>query len=853
MWRRLIAGVLAFGLAVTALASVTVNINGTNYTIPEVGERGWGSNVTSWIQAASSGLLQKSGGTFSLTADTDFGSSFGLKSTYYKSRNATPATTGQFRLGNTEGLYWRNAANSANLGLSVNASDILTYNGNPIVGTSALGASSVVLTDSGGALTTTTTLARNKVASGTASHVLVNDGSGNLSSEAQLAITRGGTGQATAAAGFDALAPTTTNGDMILRAAGTNARLPVGASGQVLKVVGSAPTWSSFSGGVNYVSANPDAEGGTTGWATYADAAGSVPVDGTGGSPNELFTQSSSSPLRGTYSFQLAKDAANRQGQGVSYDFTVDRADLAKPLMISFDYEASGVFTGGDSSDIRVFIYDVTNASLITPAPYTLQCAVNVQCRFLSYFQTASNSSSYRLILHTATTNASVWALKLDNVYVGPDQQSYGSPVSDWVAFSPNMGATNTTYTGYWRRVGDSMEVQVGFTFSGAPSAFGSVNLPTGFTIDTAKLANATAYQSNFGEGMVYISGSAQPLHLTYSATTGLAMVYEASTSNQITPTSPTAPYTLDATSRASVWFRVPIAGWSSTVLMSNDTDTRVCAARYRMESSMTASTTNPVNFDTKIVDTHNAVTTSATAWKFTAPLAGIYRISASMYSSATSANVNLFKNGSIYATLGAYTTAFYGAPGSVLVSMNPGDYIDVRPSTSAVLSVDAASGYPNAINIERLTGPSAIAASESINARYTSIATTSFGAGTTTNFVCASKDYDSHGSFDGTTFTATSSGKYSVKASFFANASTNTVGEYSNIFLYKNGSYHQLMGGVVYQTTSSITTRILGAATVSLNAGDTIKTMIDNGSSSAKVQNGSATENWISVERIGN
>lgn len=37
-------------------------------------------------------------------------------------------------------------------------------------------------------------LARSKVASGTANHVVINDGSGNLSSEAQLAGTRGGTG-----------------------------------------------------------------------------------------------------------------------------------------------------------------------------------------------------------------------------------------------------------------------------------------------------------------------------------------------------------------------------------------------------------------------------------------------------------------------------------------------------------------------------------------------------------------------------------------------------------------------------------------------------------------------------------
>lgn len=112
--------------------SVSVTVNNVVYTIPETNETGWGSNVTSWIQAVSSSTLQKSGGTFTLSADVDFGASFGLKSLYYKSRATNPATAGQIRLGNTESIDWRNAANSGNLPLSVNGSDTLTYNGNQV-------------------------------------------------------------------------------------------------------------------------------------------------------------------------------------------------------------------------------------------------------------------------------------------------------------------------------------------------------------------------------------------------------------------------------------------------------------------------------------------------------------------------------------------------------------------------------------------------------------------------------------------------------------------------------------------------------------------------------------------------
>lgn len=47
-------------------------------------------------------------------------------------------------------------------------------------------------------------------------------------------IANGGTGQATASAGFDALAPTTTKGDLIVRNATTNVREPVGTDAYVL-------------------------------------------------------------------------------------------------------------------------------------------------------------------------------------------------------------------------------------------------------------------------------------------------------------------------------------------------------------------------------------------------------------------------------------------------------------------------------------------------------------------------------------------------------------------------------------------------------------------------------------------
>lgn len=126
-------------LSPKSLASVNVTVNGTSYTIPQTNEKGWGNNVTTWIQAISANTLQPIGGTFTLSADVYFGSNFGTVSQYYKSPNANIAGTGILRLNNnSDAIAWRNAGNSADLSLLVNGSNQLTFNGSAL-GTAASG------------------------------------------------------------------------------------------------------------------------------------------------------------------------------------------------------------------------------------------------------------------------------------------------------------------------------------------------------------------------------------------------------------------------------------------------------------------------------------------------------------------------------------------------------------------------------------------------------------------------------------------------------------------------------------------------------------------------------------------
>ncbi len=123
--------------------ATSVSFNGTTYSVPASGERNW-SSLSSYLIAIASGALSKAGGSFTLTsADVDFGATYGLKAAKFASRS-TPSTTGIFRLGNAEYVAWRNAANSADLGLRVNSSNVLEFNGNPLL-TLALGSGDTTL------------------------------------------------------------------------------------------------------------------------------------------------------------------------------------------------------------------------------------------------------------------------------------------------------------------------------------------------------------------------------------------------------------------------------------------------------------------------------------------------------------------------------------------------------------------------------------------------------------------------------------------------------------------------------------------------------------------------------------
>lgn len=103
--------------------STNLTINGNTYAFPATGDQGWGDTVTNWATAVTNGMLQKAGGSFTLTAEIDFGATYGALIAYVKSESSNIASSGFLRLSNSDLIKFRNAANDGNISFGAGSAD----------------------------------------------------------------------------------------------------------------------------------------------------------------------------------------------------------------------------------------------------------------------------------------------------------------------------------------------------------------------------------------------------------------------------------------------------------------------------------------------------------------------------------------------------------------------------------------------------------------------------------------------------------------------------------------------------------------------------------------------------------
>lgn len=217
----------------------------------------------------------------------------------------------------------------------------LTFSGGPITSSGTITMAGTLAAVNGGTgissytvgdllfANTTTTL--DKLAAGTAGYPLLSNGAGtspgynllNVSSAVTgvLAIANGGTGANNATAAFDALAPTTTQGDLIIHNGSDNVRLGIGTANYVLVSNGTTASWTQVSLTAGVTGTLPTGNGGT-GLTTFTAA------------NNAIYSTSSSALTAGTLPIAAGGTGATTIA-GAQTNLQVDPAGTAIAMAIA--------------------------------------------------------------------------------------------------------------------------------------------------------------------------------------------------------------------------------------------------------------------------------------------------------------------------------------------------------------------------------------------------------------------------------------------------------------------------------------------------------------------------------------
>lgn len=259
---------------------------------------------------------------------------------------------------------------------------------------------------------------------------------------------------------------------------------------------------------------NGQFESGILDWNTYADTAGTMPVDGTGGTATITIAHNTTNPLNGSGDLVLTKPSSNCRGNGLSTDIIIDDGQLTNPVEVSFDYISSVAYVAGY---LDIYVYDITNAVFCPCTTVTIPATFGSVSKCITAFFPNATSNNYRLCYHVADSSSTAWTFELDNVQVGNQKANIGAAITPWVDYpagsytfpssatpvaftsgkiplgavstNPIKGTTSEDHA-QWSRNGEDILVRFDYkqTASGnAGSGIYLFALPAGMTIDLTK------------------------------------------------------------------------------------------------------------------------------------------------------------------------------------------------------------------------------------------------------------------------------------------------------------------------------------------------------------------------------
>jgi len=594
-------------------------------------------------------------------------------------------------------------------------------------------------------------------------------------------------------------------------------------------------------------------------------------------------------PLSLSRSLLVTGAAGWTAGQGfISDEFTIDRMDAGKPLTVSFDYELkSGTlnFSGTlGSQTLMVYIYDATagGANWIQPAGYLGMNQSSGPGRVTATFQSSVVAGQkYRIAVIASQAVGSACSLEFDNFVCSRVNAPIGPVVTDWVSFTPtitNLNAGTAAAQFYrWRRVGDSIQVMGNITAGGAGISIAgdvTISLPAGLSFDLNKMFIS---ETVLGAGSIHDNGVGRfPCSVNAYTANSFALIVRANAAtgaNFVSNASPSASWYNASGDAISFEMMAPIQGWSSSVQMSNDTDTRVVDFKtvQATNQSIPNGTPTKVNFGSTIFDTH-AGWSAGSSW-YVIPVSGYYDVKSRVSFAINGTGVRytaMYKNAGVFLAVSPILNANIVTADYVTSSMseefyfNAGDYIYVEAVQTSGGALAVSNGNTptenrTALNITRRSGPSVVAVSESVNMVARNASGQSIPSASSTTITGWTKEIDSHSTFDASTgiYTIPVSGKYRVSGeATYSSAVVNSATQYSIQLQRDSGSGYSdyvILGGTFALATATNLMSINGSVSISCNAGDKLRLQTYQSSGGSRTLLAQNTWNYFTLERVGN